>query len=40
MSEREVASTIGVRPGTVKSRLSRAMARLRVELEAMEVAHD
>ena len=40
MSEREIATTLGVRPGTVKSRLSRAMARLRVELEVMEVAHD
>lgn len=40
MSEREIATTLGVRPGTVKSRLSRAMARLRDQLELMEVAHD
>jgi RNA polymerase sigma-70 factor (ECF subfamily) len=40
MSEREIATTLGVRPGTVKSRLSRAMARLREQLEVMEVAHD
>jgi RNA polymerase sigma factor (sigma-70 family) len=40
MSEREIATTLGVRPGTVKSRLSRAMARLRTELEEKEVAHD
>jgi RNA polymerase sigma-70 factor (ECF subfamily) len=40
MSEREIASTLGLRPGTVKSRLSRAMARLRVEFEVLEVARD
>jgi RNA polymerase sigma-70 factor, ECF subfamily len=40
MSEREIASTLRIRPGTVKSRLSRAMARLRAELEELEVARD
>ena len=40
MSEREIADTLGIRPGTVKSRLSRAMTRLRAELEEREVARD
>jgi RNA polymerase sigma-70 factor (ECF subfamily) len=33
MTEAETASALSCRPGTVKSRLSRALARLRVELE-------
>ena len=32
LSEAETASTLGVRPGTVKSRLSRALERLRKEV--------
>jgi RNA polymerase sigma-70 factor (ECF subfamily) len=39
MSEREMAGTLGVRPGTVKSRLSRAMQHLRSELSETELAH-
>jgi len=34
LSEREMAEVLAHPPGTVKSRLARAMARLRVELEA------
>jgi RNA polymerase sigma factor (sigma-70 family) len=34
LSEAEMADTLGVQPGTVKSRLSRALGRLRSELEA------
>ncbi|MET0627366.1 MAG: sigma-70 family RNA polymerase sigma factor [Acidimicrobiia bacterium] len=37
MSERDIAVALGVRAGTVKSRLSRAMNRLRTELEELEV---
>jgi RNA polymerase sigma factor (sigma-70 family) len=36
LSEEETAETLGLRKGTVKSRLSRALAHLR---ERMEVAH-
>jgi RNA polymerase sigma factor (sigma-70 family) len=40
MSERDIATALGVRPGTVKSRLSRAMDRLRTELETVEVIRE
>jgi RNA polymerase sigma factor (sigma-70 family) len=33
LSEAEIATAVGCRRGTVKSRLSRAMARLRVEMD-------
>ena len=36
LSERETADVLGCRPGTVKSRLSRALARLREQLETDE----
>jgi RNA polymerase sigma-70 factor (ECF subfamily) len=39
MSEREIADALDCKPGTVKSRLSRAMDRLRAQLST-EVVHD
>ncbi|HEX5149352.1 MAG TPA: sigma-70 family RNA polymerase sigma factor [Candidatus Limnocylindrales bacterium] len=36
LSEAETAETLGLRPGTVKSRTSRALGRLRVVLVALE----
>jgi RNA polymerase sigma-70 factor (ECF subfamily) len=34
LSERETAEVLGVRPGTVKSRTARALARLKPEIES------
>ena len=36
LSEAETAETLGLRPGTVKSRTSRALARLRAVLADLE----
>lgn len=36
LSEAETAETLGIRPGTVKSRTSRALARIRAELDETE----
>jgi RNA polymerase sigma factor (sigma-70 family) len=40
LSEAETASALGVARGTVKSRLSRALARARARLEASRAEHD
>ena len=40
MNERDMAEALGCAPGTVKSRLSRALARLRDELVALEAAEE
>lgn len=40
LSESETAETLGVRPGTVKSRTSRALGRLRLALAELEGSHD
>jgi RNA polymerase sigma factor (sigma-70 family) len=37
LSEEETAETLGLRKGTVKSRLSRALARLREQMEVDDV---
>jgi RNA polymerase sigma-70 factor (ECF subfamily) len=36
LSERETADALGVRPGTVKSRTSRALSRLREHVEVID----
>jgi RNA polymerase sigma-70 factor (ECF subfamily) len=40
LTEREMAEVLGCPPGTVKSRLSRAMGRLRTELDGEEAGND
>jgi RNA polymerase sigma-70 factor (ECF subfamily) len=40
MSEREIAIALDLKPGTVKSRLSRAMDRLREQLAVVEAVRD
>lgn len=40
LSEAETAATLGIPAGTAKSRASRALARLRVELTDLEVSND
>jgi RNA polymerase sigma factor (sigma-70 family) len=40
LSEAETATALGIRPGTVKSRLSRALDRLRREMETTETTDD
>jgi RNA polymerase sigma factor (sigma-70 family) len=40
MSEREIADALDLKPGTVKSRLSRAMERLREQLTTTEAVRD
>ena len=40
LSEEETSRVLGVKPGTVKSRLSRALARLRHEFEGVHRARD
>jgi RNA polymerase sigma factor (sigma-70 family) len=40
LDEAETATALGIPRGTAKSRASRALARLRVELADLEVTHD
>jgi RNA polymerase sigma-70 factor (ECF subfamily) len=40
MSEKDIALALDIKPGTVKSRLSRAMDRLREQLATTEVVRD